>query len=138
MKNRVLFLQLPPVNTHQADIAFTILEGHLGAHGVSSQTIFGNLQLRHFYDRFLALKPDIFTKLVADIETRPTVFYLGPFLLELLAGEDTPRTNQLRGACACPREATPADLDRGYRRRPRSRVRAQDCECGRSFECLRP
>jgi radical SAM superfamily enzyme YgiQ (UPF0313 family) len=96
MKIRVLFHQFPPVNIHQPDIAFTILKGHLGAHDVPSQTVFWNLQLRGFYDRFLTLKPDIFTKLTADIETRPTVFYLGPFLLELLAGEDTPRAKSAR------------------------------------------
>lgn len=59
MKKRVLFHHPPPVNAHQPDIAFTILKGPLGAHDVSSQTIFWNLQLRHFYDRFLISIVDI-------------------------------------------------------------------------------
>ncbi len=98
MRIRPLFHQLPPVNAHQPDIAYTILKGHLGAHDVASQTIYWNLRLRRFYDRFLTLRTDIFTKLVADIETRPTVFYLGPFLLELLSQEDTPRARHARAS----------------------------------------
>jgi hypothetical protein len=96
MKTRVMFHQLPPVNVHQPDIAFTILKGHLGAHGVGSRTVYWNLLLRRFYDRFLTLRPEIYTKLQADIETRPTIFHLGPFLLELLAGEESARATQAR------------------------------------------
>jgi radical SAM superfamily enzyme YgiQ (UPF0313 family) len=97
-KPRVIFHQLPPVNAHQPDIAYTIMKGHLGAHGVESRTIYWNLHLRRFYDRFLTLTPDIYTKLVADIESRPTVFYLGPFLLQLLGDEETPQSKLARAS----------------------------------------
>jgi len=91
MKFNVLFNQLPPVNIHQPDIAFTILKGHLGAHGVSSQTVYWNLLLHSFYDRFTTFQPEIYSRLQAEIESRPTIFYVGPFLLELLGNEETSR-----------------------------------------------
>jgi hypothetical protein len=88
MSTAVLSHQFPPVIT-QPDIALTILKGYLRSQEIPTQTLYWNFLLRRFYDRFVALRPDIYLQLRHNLELRELLFALGPFLLHLLKDENT-------------------------------------------------
>jgi radical SAM superfamily enzyme YgiQ (UPF0313 family) len=96
MQPQVLFHQLPPVDVRQPDIALTILKGHLGAHGISSRIIYWNQLLDPLYDQLRSWRSGSDGPLGGDIESRPSVFAVGPFLLDLLRDEDNPRSAHAR------------------------------------------
>ncbi|MCX6552104.1 MAG: radical SAM protein [Acidobacteria bacterium] len=91
---QVLFHQLPPIRPHDPDIAYPILKGFLARHRVPSCTIYWNLLMRGAFARLSRYRADLFTHLESSFESRELLFYLSPFLLELLRREHTPANRE--------------------------------------------
>ena len=100
-RRKVLFHQLPPIRPHDPDVAFPILQGFLARHRIPTQTIYWNVLMRRCYGRLANHRSDLFSQIESKPALLELLFYLSPFLLELLRREDTVRNQEAAVALQC-------------------------------------
>jgi radical SAM superfamily enzyme YgiQ (UPF0313 family) len=101
MRRKVLFNQLPPIRPHDPDVAFPILKGFLARHRIPSQTIYWNVFMWQYYGRLANYHPHLFSELESKPALLELLFYLSPFLLELLRREDTMKNQEAAAMLQC-------------------------------------